>query len=782
MMLGKRSASDALLPTIDSRPNKRTSSTDDDNNVSVMTEDDSNRGGLGSWIFGLANTVISSFAALSQDPKAQEIVTHASQQIHRKLDTATHTLRDTLDGVLPTSLASKPPVPSAPSPRPVHAPVPALAIVPDSPAPSTSPSKLSLQASPFTASLFSPSPFSPAQKSWAPSPPSSPFKVPISPIKRQNASYTETWHDPSSSITTSPQHGSSGRSARRPLSSDQGSPNKDEPEAIIHSTPASRRAAAIPLFQSSQYRNGGNSLFASTSTSRSSVAYGSPAAGLLNGYQGLGVKAASRYEHIHMREHRQKQAQRTQMELDSLARQYEEKKAAGYGQDFNTFVNFEEYRARVASLGQDDLLGSDTVHKLSGLRHPPGSQHGNGASQYTPSMSSRKLSVASTSTGYSPPRMNDFSKGVSSSFHTGLDLGDIGLGRPPPSDLFKNSTASWPRGPSGGSRSRYGPISPTSLVSDLKPRGLVLSEAIKRAKAALQVPRPPVPDVPAFDRLSVKDKQTDEEITRRMKQMKKKKLPTRLPDAHLEIIKRQLHDRNFAAKVGKEQVTSKDIGRLCPAQWLNDEIINFWGAMLMERAEQCKVEAANSATTGGKGKGKAVDTEEEPGRFGFPEPLHNIHYFNTYFYAKLEQQGYEKARLGKWTKKVDIFSKDVVLIPINQGNAHWTSATINFKKKRFEFYDSLGLARPQVFLRLRDYVDKEHIDKKKTPFDFSGWEDFYDPEMPQQENGYDCGMFVCMVMEGLSRGEEVDDWVFDQTSMPYLRQRVAWEIGRQKLS
>lgn len=68
------------------------------------------------------------------------------------------------------------------------------------------------------------------------------------------------------------------------------------------STPASRRAAARPLFQSSLQRNGGRSLFLSTTSSRSAAAYGSPAAGLLHGHQGLGVKAAPRYEHIHMRE------------------------------------------------------------------------------------------------------------------------------------------------------------------------------------------------------------------------------------------------------------------------------------------------------------------------------------------------------------------------------------------------------------------------------------------------------------------------------------------------
>jgi Ulp1 family protease len=30
----------------------------------------------------------------------------------------------------------------------------------------------------------------------------------------------------------------------------------------------------------------------------------------------------------------------------------------------------------------------------------------------------------------------------------------------------------------------------------------------------------------------------------------------------------------------------------------------------------------------------------------------NVHYFNSFFFEKLSQEGYEKARLAKWTKKV----------------------------------------------------------------------------------------------------------------------------------
>lgn len=49
---------------------------------------------------------------------------------------------------------------------------------------------------------------------------------------------------------------------------------------------------------------------------------------------------------------------------------------------------------------------------------------------------------------------------------------------------------------------------------------------------------------------------------------------------------------------------------------------------------------------------------------------------------------------------------------------------------------------------------------------------------PQQENGFDCGVFTCQFLETLSRGES---FKFSQKNMPYLRRRMIWEIGNAAL-
>ena len=70
----------------------------------------------------------------------------------------------------------------------------------------------------------------------------------------------------------------------------------------------------------------------------------------------------------------------------------------------------------------------------------------------------------------------------------------------------------------------------------------------------------------------------------------------------------------------------------------------------------------------------------------------------------------------------------MVLIQINHRNAHWTAAAINFIKKRIESYDSMLISQPEVLEGLRNYVELEHKDKRKKPFDWTGWED-YDPSV-----------------------------------------------------
>ena len=91
-----------------------------------------------------------------------------------------------------------------------------------------------------------------------------------------------------------------------------------------------------------------------------------------------------------------------------------------------------------------------------------------------------------------------------------------------------------------------------------------------------------------------------------------------------------LSTRGTSWKCGSSQVDHKDMVRLIPNTWLNDEVINFYGQLIMDRAE------ANKKKAGTNGKKRPLD----------------VHYFNTFFWQKISQQSYKDSKVERWTKKV----------------------------------------------------------------------------------------------------------------------------------
>ncbi|KZP00782.1 cysteine proteinase [Calocera viscosa TUFC12733] len=252
----------------------------------------------------------------------------------------------------------------------------------------------------------------------------------------------------------------------------------------------------------------------------------------------------------------------------------------------------------------------------------------------------------------------------------------------------------------------------------------------------------------------------------RIQALTKKAVPKDLTDEEKAEVARLLKKPGIVGDCGKDTVNHESIERLKGITWLNDELVNFYGALIQQRADERLKAAGGKPGEGGKdlpgGKGRALD----------------IHYFNSFFYTKLTGEGYAKARIGRWTKKFDIFKKDKIIFPMNIGGMHWTTGCIDFRKKRIEWYNSLQGSAGNIFQELRKYLDLEHRDKRKKPFDFTGWTNYHCPDYPQQQNGSDCGMFTALGMEALARDA---DFNFEQQNIPYFRRLMVLEIGRGKL-
>lgn len=194
----------------------------------------------------------------------------------------------------------------------------------------------------------------------------------------------------------------------------------------------------------------------------------------------------------------------------------------------------------------------------------------------------------------------------------------------------------------------------------------------------------------------------------------------------------------------KVDMTRDKLECLTPTEWLNDEVINFYFNMCMERASL------------------------SPGKYP------DCHFMSTFFYSKLTNNNrtYFYPNVKRWTKNVDLFSKDKVIIPVHLG-MHWVLAVINIRDRRLEYYDSMlheTHTASLILENLRRYIQDEHQDKKKAPYDTSDWEIYIASrsEYPQQSNGYDCGMFTCKCGNYISQDKQIN---FSQRDMQYFRDR-----------
>lgn len=200
------------------------------------------------------------------------------------------------------------------------------------------------------------------------------------------------------------------------------------------------------------------------------------------------------------------------------------------------------------------------------------------------------------------------------------------------------------------------------------------------------------------------------------------------------------------------EVKVMDIKTLAPETWLNDQIINFYRVLIQERCNGQKL---------------------------------GVWLFRTNFYSTLEEQGYDKVK--RWTKtcKPNIFSKKLVIIPILCSGSHWCCGVINFGMRRFEVYDSKSwLDKDEFGKQMLMYLREEHPDKMGgVKFDEEKWT-AVKCDCPQQDNGFDCGVFTSHFMRCLALNKRVGDrarFDFGQSDISYLRKRMILDIVNKEI-
>lgn len=121
--------------------------------------------------------------------------------------------------------------------------------------------------------------------------------------------------------------------------------------------------------------------------------------------------------------------------------------------------------------------------------------------------------------------------------------------------------------------------------------------------------------------------------------------------------------------------------------------------------------------------------------------------------------------------KVDIFNFEIILCPINTMSKHWSLFVINNKKGTIEHLDSMRFRDKVTTNALQRYLVGEHQAVRGETIE--PYRVVRRLDIPRQMNGHDCGVFVCVYAEMLSRRAEFN---FSQENMPAFRQKIAHEL------
>ncbi|CAJ2641114.1 unnamed protein product [Trifolium pratense] len=191
-------------------------------------------------------------------------------------------------------------------------------------------------------------------------------------------------------------------------------------------------------------------------------------------------------------------------------------------------------------------------------------------------------------------------------------------------------------------------------------------------------------------------------------------------------------------------LSKRDFDLLQPDTFINDTIIDFYIQHLKNQIQ-----------------------EEEKPRF---------HFFNSFFFRKLADLDKNPSsasdgkaaflRVRKWTRKVSLFEKDYIFIPVNF-NLHWSLIVIchpgelvNYNDKELGnslkvpcilHMDSIKGNHSGLKNLLQSYLWEEWKERHKDACEdlsarFSNLR-FLPLALPQQENSFDCGLFLLHYLE-----------------------------------
>ena len=159
---------------------------------------------------------------------------------------------------------------------------------------------------------------------------------------------------------------------------------------------------------------------------------------------------------------------------------------------------------------------------------------------------------------------------------------------------------------------------------------------------------------------------------------------------------------------------------------------------------------------------------------------------STWFNEKLKSRSFQMIDIA--LKNINLFEYGLWMIPVNCNNRHWFLTTVDTtclseNKIEISIYDSLGNLKIWEKVleekKLKLFIHWKFVQayKQKESQLEIGLKDMHF-QIPQQENGLDCGVFTIMFAKYLANGHQL---TFKQEDMVKFRKTIYQEIRAEKL-
>ncbi|ELP90552.1 sentrin/sumo-specific protease, putative [Entamoeba invadens IP1] len=152
---------------------------------------------------------------------------------------------------------------------------------------------------------------------------------------------------------------------------------------------------------------------------------------------------------------------------------------------------------------------------------------------------------------------------------------------------------------------------------------------------------------------------------------------------------------------------------------------------------------------------------------------------NSFFFTKLSDTWKLKGNeinynnTKRWATKINFFSYEKVLIPINIKNTHWVLGVINNIDKTVSVLDSLSYPMQEIAEKILTFVTRFGEENGRV----SNYQ-IVTTDVPKQKNGRDCGAFTCKFADCISLDAEFE---FTQDDIQNWRSMVVAQIVLKKL-